>query len=219
MLNWRNQADYAYTASLTHRQWAWEFLRRGSQYRQLWSDLEDFSKREFDGKQPGDAVLLPIGLFDIGTQLGLAGHLPGPDVRADQIRDLGWSGGARIIYPGQRIDREPPQIISFAFNALLPIEPQLRFAEERVRETRQKLEELGHFIGQSPPVRTLKEVWTIYLRLLDARAADESIAEMGRVVYPDAGDPRKSAQNALRRAKEFAEGKYLQLLTKEGGHD
>lgn len=217
MPDWRNPDDYAYAASLTHRQWAWEFLRRGSRYRQLWSALEDFDKREFNGKQPGDDVLLPVGLFDIATQLGLAGHLPGPEVRADRIKDLGWSGGARIIYPGQRIDLEP-QIVSLAFNALLPIEPQLRFAEERVRETRQKLEEFGRSIRKSPPVRTLKEIWTIYLRLLDARAAGESIAEMGRVVYPDAGDPRKSALNALRKAEEFAEGKYLQLLTKEDGN-
>jgi transcriptional regulator len=214
MLDWRNPEDYAYAASLTHRQWAWEFLRRGSRYRKLFSALDDFSRREFDGKQQGDEVLMPDGLFDLATQLGLAGHLPGPDVRADRVKDLGWSGGVRVIYPGQRLNHQP-QIVALAFNALLPIEPQLRFAEEIVRETRQKLEEFGHSIRKTPPVRTLKDAWTIYLRLLDARAAGVSIAEMGRVVYPGAGDPRKSAQNALRRAEAFAETEYLQLLTKE----
>ncbi len=51
-LDWKSQEDYEFTSSLTNTGWAWEFLRRSSQYRQDWIDAntqqEQFSKHQGD---------------------------------------------------------------------------------------------------------------------------------------------------------------------------
>ena len=35
---WRNETDYDFTEGLTHERWAWEFLRRNSEYRRDWHE-------------------------------------------------------------------------------------------------------------------------------------------------------------------------------------
>lgn len=39
--NWQNESEYPDPETTTHQQWAWEFLRRSSNYRRDYSDFED----------------------------------------------------------------------------------------------------------------------------------------------------------------------------------
>ena len=51
-----------------------------------------------------------------------------------------------------------------------------------------------------------------YLQLLDAAIAGASIGEMGRRLFAEFGDPRKSASYALRTATDLADDGYRDLL-------
>jgi len=209
--NWRIASEYAYTENLTFRQWAWEFLRRSKAYRELWNALQEFTEKEFAGKQVGDPVLMPIGLFDFGTQLGLKNHLPGPDAPAYELPDLQWAIG--LAMQKMRVSNLPdhPAIVVFAYNLALPIDAQIEAVASEIRLLKREYEEAGHPAIKPPNIRVRKDLWTTYLRL-DAKLAGASIGEMGRVVFADTHNPRGNAQNALRKAQKFAESDYRQLL-------
>ena len=212
MSDWRNPDDYAYTEDLTYPQWAWEFLRRSSTYRTLWNEYSEFVEREFEGKQAGDPVLMPIGFFARGERLGLENQLPGPEVPAHQIPDLKWSIGVMMKKVDDDDIPDHPAIRRFVFNLALPIEGQIQQMANELRLLKNEYDEAGYPSIAPPNVRVRKDLWRTYLRLLDAKLAGASIGEMGRVAYADTSDQRGNAQNALRRAEEFAESGYWQLL-------
>ncbi len=50
------------------------------------------------------------------------------------------------------------------------------------------------------------------IRALDGIGQGASVAEVGRVLFGDHGDPRRSAQRALLRAREISVKGYRELL-------
>lgn len=212
MPDWRKPQEYTYTEKLNLRQWAWEFLRRSQAYRDLWNELNDFQEKEFEGKSAGDTVMMPLWLFSRGAELGLANQLPGPDCPAHEISDLKWSLGVVLKKVNPDTVPDHPTIVRFAFNLALPIEQQLQEMSNELRILKQEYDAAGYPAIASPNVRVRKDLWVTYLRLLDAKLAGASIGEMGRVVFADTSDQRGNAQNALRRARDFAESGYRQLL-------
>lgn len=117
-----------------------------------------------------------------------------------------------------RVDRrqisENPLSVTLTFNLALPMEPQLKLAEDILRDVRQQLDAAGAPKLDVPKVRVRIDRWTRYLRLLDARNAGASIAEMGRVIDTERLDQRGSAQDTLRRAEKLSESGYFQLILK-----
>lgn len=168
----------------------------------------------FEGKEPGDPVELPLDLFWRGSELGLAHYLPGPDVRADSLSELQWGWGVTAMRVDRRQIPEAPFFVTLTFNLALPMEPQLKLAEDILKDARRQLDAAGAPKLDTPKVRVRLDRWTSYLRLLDARNAGVSIAEMGRTVYAKQLDPRGSAQDALRRAEKLSESGYFQLILK-----
>jgi hypothetical protein len=213
MLNWRDPGEYAYTENLTLPQWAWEFLRRSHAYRALWQAIQDYwAELDRQGVQEGDSVTIPVGLFTGGAQFGLENHMPGPDVRADELPNLQWEIGVNSIkkvYPDE-IPRHPAAV-RFIFDISVPLEGQIARATRELRLLQQEYRAAGHPIFDTT-IRVRKDAWVNYIRLLDAKLAGESISEMGRVIYADTSDQRGNAQNALRKAEEMAESGYRQLL-------
>lgn len=64
--NWRDESSYAYTKSLTRREWAWEFLRRNVEFqRDLSVALEQIEYLEKRAKR--DIVKSPVDLSKWGV--------------------------------------------------------------------------------------------------------------------------------------------------------
>jgi Uncharacterized conserved protein (DUF2285) len=213
MPNWRNLEDYRYTASLTFQQWAWEFLRRSRAYRELWDAHDAFWKQaESNGLKAGDEISIPEWFFEGGKALGLAGHLPGPEVPAYQVPNLKWSLGLRLLKVSRADLPNDPAVAAFAFNLALPIDRQIEEVMREVRMLKREYDEAGHPSLEPPSIRFREEQWTRYLQLLDAKLAGESISGMGRALFGDTSNDRQNAQSALRKAEQFSASDYRQLL-------
>ena len=187
---------YAYCATLTRDQWAWEFLRRNPDYRRdyrafiaIWRALEadygapphrDFSSWKRDprayGPLPGDAeVAAPEGEL----------------CKVDDERVLleCWMGAKWGFYkfpldseriapgPDELSWRPPPQSdrkieapyhVDIAFDLSLPLPPQLEAAKFRLVSRAAELRRQGYTAPKT--VAEQRERWTTMLRLLDGDA-------------------------------------------------
>ena len=218
-MDWRNPEDYGYALELSLTQWAWEFLRRSEVYKKTYDELEKAAIELYSGKKAGDSVDLPASILYAGERFGLSGQFVGPEARADSVGELSWMEWpivARRWNPSYK-PGEPwpgaPNAIALIFHFGQPIDKQIQSAERRLNEMREALTVANHPTPGKVQIR--KDTWVKYLRLLDGKAAGASIAEMGRVIYDENLDPRKSAQDALRRAKAMANGKYRQLVAQK----
>lgn len=66
MPNWKNGKDYEFTQKLKHTEWAWEFLRRSTDYRKDWKTAKAKQKLFFDhqGSNLFNTHLNPHVIFD-----------------------------------------------------------------------------------------------------------------------------------------------------------
>ena len=184
---------YAYCATLTREQWAWEFLRRNPDYRRdyhafiaIWRALEadygapphrDFSKWKRDprayGPLPGEAELAaPSGELCV--------------VEDDRALLECWMGAkwgfykfpldpARVAPPPDELSwRPPPQSereieapyrLDVAFDLSLPLPPQLEAAKFRLVSRAAELRRQGYAVPKT--VATQRARWIMMLRLLD----------------------------------------------------
>jgi hypothetical protein len=188
---------YAYCATLTRDQWAWEFLRRNPAYRRdyrafiaIWRALEadygappqrDFSKWKQDprayGPLPGDAELAaPEG--ELCT------------VDDERVLLECWMGAKWGFYkfpldpaciapgPDELSWRPPPQAerpvdaryrVDIAFDLSLPLPPQLEAAKFRLVSRAAELRRAD--LPAPLTVASQRERWTRMVRLLDGEEA------------------------------------------------
>jgi hypothetical protein len=212
---------YAYCATLTRDQWAWEFLRRNPAYRRdyqafiaIWRALEadygappqrDFSKWKQDprayGPLPGDAEL---------------GAPQGELCKVDDERVLleCWMGAKWGFYkfpldpghvapsPDELSWRPPPQAeppvdaryrLDIAFDLSLPLAPQLEAAKFRLVSRAADLRRAG--LPAPLTVASQRARWARMVRLLDG---DEA--------------PNPATMPLLHAARAMVEEGYLDLL-------
>ncbi|MBI3430799.1 MAG: hypothetical protein HY018_01145 [Hydrogenophilales bacterium] len=196
---------YAYCATLTRDQWAWEFLRRNPDYRAdylrfiaIWRALEadygappqrDFSRWKQDprayGPLPGDADLAaPTGELCV--------------VEDERVLLECWMGAKWGFYkfpldPAQSAPgpdalswRPPPQPdasveapyrVDIAFNLSLPLPPQLEAAKFRLVSRAAELRRQG--LTAPKTVANQRTRWTAMLRRLDGdETADADSTEL-----------------------------------------
>lgn len=193
---------YAYCATLTRDQWAWEFLRRNPDYQRdyrafitIWRALEadygapphrDFSKWKRDprayGPLPGEAeVAAPSG--ELCT------------VDDERVLLECWMGAkwgfykfpldsARVAPPPDELSwRSPPQSereieapyrLDVAFDLSLPLPPQLEAAKFRLVSRAAELRRRG--LAAPKTVASQRARWTAMLHLLDGAAATDADA-------------------------------------------
>ncbi len=212
---------YAYCATLTRDQWAWEFLRRNPDYQRdyrafiaIWRALEadygapphrDFSKWKRDprayGPLPGETeVAAPEGEL----------------CKVDDERVLleCWMGAKWGFYkfpldperiapgpdelswrppPPSDLEIEAPYRLDIAFDLSLPLPPQLEAAKFRLVSRAAELRRQGYATPKT--MAKQRERWTTMLRLLDGVAA------------PDAG-----SAELLDKARALVAGGYREIL-------
>ncbi len=195
---------YAHCATLTRDQWAWEFLRRNSDYQHdyqafitIWRALEadygappnrDFSKWKQDprayGPLPGD------------DELAAPGELCTVD--DDRVLLECWMGAKWGFHkfpldpartapaPDELSWRPPPQPdapadapyrLDLTFDLSLPLPPQLEAAKFRLVSRATELRRQG--LAAPKTVANQRARWTTMLRLLDGDAApDDDTAKL-----------------------------------------
>jgi hypothetical protein len=217
---------YACCAVLTRDQWAWAFLRRNPDYQAdyrrfiaLWRALEadygappnrDFQRWKQDprayGPLPGEAALAtPSGELCVGDD--------------DRVLLECWMGAKWGFYkfpldpqrrtppgPDELTWRPPPAPeprraddpyrLDIPFDLSLPLPPQLETARFRLVGRAAELRRKG--VAAPMTVESQRARWTRMLRLLDAEAAGEAVAETDALL--------------LGEAKAMAHGGYLDVL-------
>lgn len=167
-------------------QWRWQFLRRRQ-------DLRD----EFDARAPAvyaekqdlfaaDPSLFPDGYvktpempgFFVSTQLIHGGleRLPNPRISEQPCYAIAWAD--RTDAWRRPVGREQDGFLQFEFDLDRPIGPQLKYAEQTLKEF-QRLR-----VGKLVQFRQHREKWPLYLRVLDARAAGASWDQVAGILPP-----------------------------------
>ena len=217
VLNWRRDSDYAYTSKLTYSQWAWEFLRRNSDYRAAWSLHQKAASDAlgFQGQQ------IRFG-FEASFPYGLS-HPVDPNVSAVEIEDIPWRVGVFLLQSTDYLEirkDDPwpgyPVSIPLWFYADWPVDALLKAAEEILHACREELrsKELLEPWEPTPPFNRAR--YRLYLRLLDAEYDGASQAQMGDALFSDKAEPRDSARRTLATAKRLARRGYQGLLLRTG---
>ncbi|HEX4956516.1 MAG TPA: DUF6499 domain-containing protein [Thermoanaerobaculia bacterium] len=215
MPDWRNPADYAYTANLTLHDWAWEFLRRNAQYRAAW--------RRFTGeRKPGP---VSDAEFEIARSFGLACLSdPSCTIFGDEVFWL-EGGGVKLLWgyrapePGPEGEAIPwpgyPDGLALWFDLAQPIESQVKTADALLRRFQAELQQAG-MLEQVPKADARVHVgkWSDFLRVLDADVEGVSPAKVGEVLFASATDPRDQARKVRAAARRLVNGGYRRLLLK-----
>lgn len=131
-----------------------------------------------------------------------------------------------FVLPGWEGFKGAPTISGNRFRAIgidlaLPIEPQLRDAQAALERAQARLIEDGA-IEKWPDKRNRHAEWPYLLRILDAKAAGATLAEMAAELYPHLSDGypdfagRKAAEKRLKSAESMASEGYrcLPMLRK-----
>lgn len=214
MLDWRNPEDYTYADDLRLHDWAWEFLRRNKSYRaaseKYWEacergvmpDISDFTDASmpFNLEEPVDARL-PARQADVPWSRYVGMHM------LDDYRYRREKSGI------------PSSELALNFDLTMPLEPQIRQATEYLQIFQKTW--LDYVKATEPEVeigskrRPQVEKFKGYVRALDGEAVGAPQEEIGRVLFPEASNPRDAARYALKAGREMAERGYLDLLLME----
>ncbi|MFI5020080.1 MAG: DNA -binding domain-containing protein [Alphaproteobacteria bacterium] len=208
-------------------QWAWEFLRRNTEYRKGWrrsvepwllkkriSHHEDFVAT-FDSA--GHEKFVALGLAEPWDSFARRFGIEFPiDPRSSSfygflrhgssyVKKDKWDAGPIVI------DLAATEVAVF-FDFDEPIEPQLARArailDQQARELGQtRKTDPSHLTKPRPQVNRFSR----YLRLLDAYDAGVSRAQMAAVFFPRKVNPAKHVENNLKAAENLSRLGYRTL--------
>ncbi|HEY0511488.1 MAG TPA: DUF6499 domain-containing protein [Thermoanaerobaculia bacterium] len=228
MPDWHNPDDYDYAEKLQLHDWAWEFLRRNPAYRLAWDRFlvaVESDRRAVLASQPDKGLYdaMDLAYKAASEEFGLIKPVD-PDhsaMKTAEELELAWwnVGGVGILqdWNQPRDSSRPwpgyPRSIALSFDFTLPLEAQIEHAKGVLLRCRNTLQTKGFpWEDDKPKVRVNRQRFLLYLRLLDAERAGTSLGEMGRRLFKNHGDNRKSAKNALQQARWMSEAGYRELL-------
>ena len=195
------------------KQWAWEFLRRNSEYQADYQKLISF---EYGKIIDADERIKMMETNDYKEWSKLASEMqakycldnciPSPECNF-KIGILKLKGAYTGLY--EKIHKNygegTKRAIEFDLNK--PIEPQLIKAREALQHFQKALE--------LSPKRTRHDVrmFRDYLRILDAKTAKATNAEIEHTLYPDdENDTQSKLKKGLRAAKQLCITGYKQMI-------
>jgi hypothetical protein len=224
--NWTRAEDYP--AKMTDLEWRWEFLRRRPGYRDLWDYYKRRGQVLLPIDGTGASWVLPAEVTAESLRLAFGMRVMyDPRVRMsddflsretvfdssyghphENLAWLDFDSGAReaLRDPAraeQRVSelqkvaalRSAAGIIGFEFNISRPLGPQIEWARDSLLRYQER------FRGKKNTFRPSRELWSVYLRVLDARDCAASWKMVANVLWGNDNDRDKA-----RRTYESAVG-------------
>ncbi len=163
--------------------WRWEYLRRNPKYQQFYELHKHEDVRSLDLRQFGINCLYdPMSDDAYTTMLPPAGliSLPTFDDLAVWEKVPGFTAelGLHMIFRTLTELQHRGDCLAF-INRALPVKPQFEEIEAQINQRN----DLDGLRLQQKRVRTGE--WSAYLRILDGYAANASLDDIARVIYPD----------------------------------
>lgn len=222
MPDWKNPADYNFTAGLTPAEWAWQFLRRNPDYQTdwqwfhaTWTVLEaeygrpperDFHRWQKDPRAYRQAVTNEQGddeeslLIEcwMGQKWGFYKFPVDPSVELPQLgTQLLWRDVSLTptIVEAADVDWLGVNLakVAYGFDLSQPLAPQLDQAQRFLRLLQRQRCKQGSIILETLQQR--QHEWRQYLRYLDAEAANVSPEQIIEVLQLD--EPAALRQQAF----------------------
>lgn len=227
--DWKEADLYGDTTAWSVDRWRWEFTRRREDYRRDFEvaiggrseplDLSDPKNLPVD-ISPDDAWCyggirawpfshrdaLKYGLVEFFDPV-LSDWGCGPEWGSGLI--YGPFGGVRTEFndAGEVVEVEAPNLVSLTFDLSLPLGPQLKAAKKELEDCLiyHWYDDDNDCVKEVKNVKHHTDKWLTYIRLLDARAAGASLADMAEIL-PDSMGRRdqRAAGNVLKQAQEQA---------------
>jgi|GEM_PF-2705051 len=194
--DWEQKDNYNFPEDFPDKRWAWEFLRRNTDYQECWEEaLSTFSQEpSARWKDPSshDFVIEDNRAYDFGLATGLLNPATDKPLLLNFIPERGvqfFTGtGDELIGP------LPSGTVAVIFEIGEKIGPQIEMAKQRlshVQATKQLVFEKGYVAQdatiQPVPVKSRrlhKGNWALYLQVLDARLAGVGNSEIGKTLFP-----------------------------------
>jgi hypothetical protein len=216
--DWKNDADYEFAKDLDLNCWAWEFLRRNSDYRDDWDkELQNLYQitppYKVDIKD--DCFCIIPNQIDCKKKWWIA-RFVNPDTDFPIGLDFVNSYG-HVYRNSTKIDLLMGQV-GVVFDLNLPIKRQIELTKSRLRLWQKEYVRKGMIEVRKP--KTQNNLWRSYLRVLDAKLDGAENKEIEKFVYhgerqnPD--DPyyySKIIRDALKSAKKIVEGGYRDIIS------
>lgn len=219
--NWQNPDDYAYQKDLNLHEWAWEFLRRNREYRKAYSAWEELAMRTGRVSSPQEKQKLRVLHREATQPFGLIAPIDPASIKSHRARLFKDRAGVRVLTSWEvpELDAEAewqeyPFVAVLVFDFRYSIEPQIQDAAEILRGY---VRHLGEEYGAYHPIAAArpsfrKGQFSLYSRLLDAELAGATIGKIGRALFSDKADPRRSVTKARDTARYMAKEGYRELL-------
>ena len=235
--DWRDETQYPDPATTSSVQWAWEYLRRNPAYQQRWK-LEikpyfdpmfvDWSFESATKKAPRHVIRSPWAGDDrqreFKQQFHISTYPPPP-----------WEPKAKLVFVTQLISsyqtvrknryrlelQQNPYPLEHdeclvLFKTSWPLRPQLKNAEKLVRGLiRERKPAIPRFRGKK---QNQQQLYRVYLRLLDAKAAGASPSKMEKVIYPNyqSHKAKHDARYGLKRGAILRDRDYWLIAARSG---
>ena len=191
--DWKNPKDYESMNELGLNQWAWEFLRRNSEYIKDW---ENFKVERFQDEHGN----LKKGCLTLELKWGINSSmlLPNPyqtyDDKKNDPDGIGFfpPGGSDTVMLGKTkhskkllfygVPNFKTGELNIEFNFLLPINPQIKIAKERLLYLQKRAKQNGMTTRKAFKPR--RDEWILLVRILDAIAAGATDKEIASILFP-----------------------------------
>jgi hypothetical protein len=233
--DWKDASKYPTTERTTGEQWAWEFLRRNPKYQEEFAETDKSSNAALhalarrwgllsEPPDPDGKVATAERLVDTGSGIRSVRELAQPEFEGNHIE---WLSLATAIttrpVPKGMLLWEPrcPSEVAIVFDLARPLEIQIKraksqltllkaepFFNARVRESRagraSKLRKSGG--GKT-------DLYSVYLRLLDAESSGAKTSQMAAVLFQDDDiEPgRRKVNRLLKRAHYLRDEGYRNI--------
>jgi hypothetical protein len=187
--NWTDRASYPKRAA--DRVWRWEFLRRRPDYREAWEGRQDAVSDNGSG-------ILSVVTDDHETVM----FQFGVPIIYDPRRSFDdWTlrflfrapSGFLVCYDPHR--RKGDRLVDYRFDLTKPLKSQLAKAERHLSALQKEVR------GTPKTPRPSPELWSLYLRVIDARDCQASWQIIGDVLWPaHMGDAKDKARSTYKLA-------------------
>lgn len=236
--DWRNEADYEYKKSIMGdaQYWAWQFIRRNSEYKKGWEKavknvLSLFPKIK-DVYTPEMEITTILPRDEKCIQVWGTTHFINPENKTHNfmitndytpifLNKNQVASSQELFRYGEKTIKIPSGKACVLFDLNKPIMHQYKQIEKLLRSLQKpemKLIKKDMPVKLRTPKTYYHDKWPVYLRVFDARKVKVSYKEIAEIIFPDIenkyydylGNDR--VKKAYKTALELINGGYKSIL-------